>query len=400
MNLLHVTPYLGPAWAFGGVPWAVASLARAQVAAGHQVVVLTTDAMAPHERLPTGDTYVDGVRVIRVRNISGAVRMWLNLSTPIGLRAPARALFQSQPIDVVHLHELRTVENLLVVAEAPPTVPVVLSPHGTIGPGTGAVLAWATRAWDGSLGKGLLARVDQLVASCAAEARELVALYSDRGLPLHQAAVTVVPDGVELSAFADVPDRAPALARFDLGNGPVVLFLGQLSERNGLSLLVSAFSEVVARVPRAQLLVAGPDHGVLADTRAQVRARGLDASVRFAGYLTGRDVRAAFAAADLFARPALADGFPRAALEALASGVPVLLSAGCAFPEAAAAGAGCTLANETKAWADVMGSLLAAPGPLEAMRGRTRRLAARYAWPAVAATLDDVYARARRGQPA
>ena len=66
MTILHVTPYYAPAWAYGPVPARVAQLAQAQASAGHQVTVLTTDAMAPHERLPPGESTLDGVRVIRV----------------------------------------------------------------------------------------------------------------------------------------------------------------------------------------------------------------------------------------------------------------------------------------------------------------------------------------------
>lgn len=191
MNLLHVTPYFGPAWAFGGVPSAVTQLARAQCAEGHQVIVLTTDAMAPHERLPPGEACVDGVRVIRVRNASGVVRSWLNLSTPIGLGARARALFRSEPIDIVHLHELRTVENLMVAAWAPAAIRLVLSPHGTIGCVTHR--SRARRAWDASVGDLLLARVGHLVAGSEAEAAEIAALYRERRLGPGRAAIFVVP---------------------------------------------------------------------------------------------------------------------------------------------------------------------------------------------------------------
>ena len=199
MNVLHVTPYFAPAWACGPVPRAVAELARAQVAAGHQVVVLTTDATAPHERLPSGDQRVEGVRVFRARNISGVARMWLNVSTPVGMRARARALFQSEQFDIVHLHELRTVENLLVVAEASPAVPLVLSPHGTLNRRTGR--SWARRAWDASVGDRLLARVGQLIACSDTEAEEIAALYGERGIALRPDAIAVVRSGADVSAI-------------------------------------------------------------------------------------------------------------------------------------------------------------------------------------------------------
>ena len=57
------------------------------------MTVLTTDAMAPHERLEPGETVEDGVRIVRVASVTGALRSWLNLSTPIGFgRRAARLL--------------------------------------------------------------------------------------------------------------------------------------------------------------------------------------------------------------------------------------------------------------------------------------------------------------------
>lgn len=206
MNVLHVTPYFAPAWACGHVPRAVTALARAQLAAGHEVVVLTTDATAPHERLPSGEAPVEGVRVFRVRNVSGVARMWLNVSTPVGMRYRARALFQSEQFDIVHFHELRTVENLVVAAEAPSAVPLVLSPHGTLNGRLG--LSWARRAWDASVGDRLLGRVSQLVACSDAEAVEITALYGARGVALHRDAVAVVRSDLEMSeVYSRVRER-------------------------------------------------------------------------------------------------------------------------------------------------------------------------------------------------
>ncbi len=129
MNRLHVIPYYAPAWAYGGSVRAATELTRALVRAGHRVTVLTTDTLSPHERAPVPRETLDGVEVVRARNLSNALRGRLNLSTPRGMAALARSLIVERRIDLVHCHELRTVENLRVapVAEAL-DVPVVVSP--------------------------------------------------------------------------------------------------------------------------------------------------------------------------------------------------------------------------------------------------------------------------------
>jgi len=119
LGVVHVSPYLHPAWAYGDVPSHVFELARAQAGAGHTVTVLTTDAHAPHERLPAGEGQADGVRIVRVRNVVGPALTGLGLSTPMGIRRQARRLFAEHRRGMVHLHELWTIENLLLLASTP-----------------------------------------------------------------------------------------------------------------------------------------------------------------------------------------------------------------------------------------------------------------------------------------
>jgi hypothetical protein len=167
---------------------------------GHAVSVLTTDALAPHERLPHGEKEVDGVRVIRVRNVSGVARTSLHVSTPLGLRRSARQLFRHQPVDILHLHEVRTIENLALLAVRPPGVVTIISPHGTIG--SEALRSWTRRLWDRWIEDRVLREVDHLLAASDAEADEIQALYRSRGRALHPAQITVVPDGVAWPAIA------------------------------------------------------------------------------------------------------------------------------------------------------------------------------------------------------
>ncbi|MFN8563218.1 MAG: glycosyltransferase [Anaerolineae bacterium] len=136
MNIVHLTPYYAPAYAFGGVTRAVEGMARTLARRGHQVSVLTTDALSQHERY-TGalDSVQDGVRVVRVRNLSTWLRGRLNLSTPPGMGRLAADLLADA--DILHIHELRTSENLLVTPVMAWTMPIVLSPHGTLTLGTG-----------------------------------------------------------------------------------------------------------------------------------------------------------------------------------------------------------------------------------------------------------------------
>ena len=87
MHILHLTPYYAPAYAFGGVTRSVEGMTRALARRGHRVTVLTTDALDQTSRTDApSDEMLNGVHVLRVRNLSPFLRGRLNLSTPYRLR--------------------------------------------------------------------------------------------------------------------------------------------------------------------------------------------------------------------------------------------------------------------------------------------------------------------------
>lgn len=391
MRLLHVIPYYAPAWSYGGSVRAAADLTRALAAAGHTVHVLTTDTLTPRERLPIYEETIEGVQVTRVRNRSNWLRGRLNLSSPVGIERAARRLIETHRIEIVHCHEVRTVENLRVTPVANRLgVPVMLSPHGTLPYETGRTSV--KRLWDRALGRRLMPRFDRVIALTASEAADARAIWMGRGMSLPDAKIAIVPNGVHVADFTHLPDPAPFRARWDLGGGLVVLFLGRLHERKGLQFLIPAFAQAAETLPDARLLIAGPDEGMIDRLQAQVGEYRLTGRVVFTGMLNGADKLAALAAADLFALPAVGEGFSMAVLEAMACGLPVLLTPGCNFPEVVDAGAGLVIAREVDALAGALRDLLV-DDERRAVMGRAARemVHMRYTWPQVVAQLEQVY---------
>ncbi|MEP7293254.1 MAG: glycosyltransferase, partial [Chloroflexota bacterium] len=377
MNIVHLSPYYAPAYAFGGVTRAVEGIARALTARGHTVIVLTTDALSQTERF-TGalDAVQDGVRVVRVPNRSVMLRGRLNLSTPLGIGHAAADLLATA--DLLHVHEFRTAENLLVTPIATRLgIPIILSPHGTLtlSTGRGALKS----VWDRLLSPVLARRFAAVVALTAAEADEARAAWASFGVDASNARFTIVPNGVDPDEFAHLPGRASFRARYNLGDAPVCLFLGRLHARKGVEVLVRAFQQ--ANLPNARLVLAGPDEGMLAALQPL-----LDQRITVTGYLSGADRLAALASADLFCLPAAGEGLSMAALEALASGLPVILSPGCNLPEAASAGAGLIVQPQVAPLASALRALLTDAPRRASMSAAARALVRdRFTWSAAAA---------------
>jgi len=400
MHVLHVAPYYAPAWSFGGVVAAVTGLAEAQSRAGHQVTVLTTDALGRSGRIDALDETLRGVRVVRRRIVSGLLRRQLHLSTPLGFRTAAVDLLRETQVDLVHFHELRTVENLIVAGCAQSAgIPRVVSPHGTLPYTIGSKIA--KRTWDLVFATSLVRRFDHVIALTGQEAGDTHALWNRFGARLLEPQVSIVPNGVAPLPPASPAIRAAFRRRWQLGEGPVILFLGRLAERKGLGLLITAFDDIVPRCPGARLLVVGPDEGVLGRMKARVRTLGLEGHVTFAGLLVGEEKLEALASSDIFALPAHGEGHSIATLEAMAMGLPVVISDSVSMPELEAEGAGIVVRPVAGLLAEALADLAGDAARRLRMGQRGRALVAReYTWADIAARMDKVYQGVlRRGHP-
>ncbi len=380
MHILHLTPYYAPAYAYGGVVRSVEGMACALVRRGHAVTILTTDAFDQHNRY-TGamDTVNGGIRVVRARNLSARLRGRLNLSSPLSMRTLARDLLPQA--DVIHCHEFRTAENLLVTPVATRLgKSLVLSPHGTLALDTGR--SGFKRAWDRLLSPALAQRFGQVIGLTDAEVEDARRLWETFGAT---ARFSRIPNGVDLDEYANLPGREVFRQRYRLGDGPVCLFMGRLHMRKGVGVLVEAFKR--ANVPGAALVIAGPDEGILPILQPK-----LDNRIILTGYLSGAERLAALAAADVLALPAVGEGLPMVALEAMAAGLPVILSPGCNLPEVGEVGAGVVVEPRVETVEAALRDLLPDESKRRQMGHRARILVnERFTWDSVAAQLEAAY---------
>ena len=385
MRILHLTPYYKPAYAFGGVVRSVEGMATALARRGHEVTILTTDAQDQRRRYAGAhDEIIDGARVLRRPNILPALRGRVNLSTPRGMKRSAEAILPA--VDVLHLHEFRTLENWLATPVARGlNVPIALSPHGTLNLTTGRGILKS--AWDRLLSPGIAQGIDHVIALSEAERDEAEALWKSFRNRRAPTRFSVVPNGVDLGEFDRRALASAFRQRYELGDEPTLLFMGRLQARKGVDVLIEAFQ--AAGFTESRLLIVGPDEGMLPALRALA---GGDRRILFTGYLAGDERLGALAASDVFALPATGEGQPMAALEAMAAGLPVVLSPGCNLDAVADCGAGFVVEPTVEAFADKLRLLLSDPALRREMGERARQLAEeRFAWNRIAERLEEIY---------
>lgn len=381
MHILHITPYYAPAYSFGGVVRMVEGLAQAQLGRGHQVTVLTTDALSLNNRY-TGelDLVQNGIRVIRCPNLIYALRRY-NLDTPFSMSATAKDILPD--VDIVHLHEFRTIENLLVTPIASKqNKPIVLSPHGTLTYDTGR--SSLKSFWDKMLSPRIASSIQHIVALAQAELDDAKVTWEQFSSTPN---FTIVPNGVELGDYDDLPDGTSFREKYQLGDANIVLFMGRLHQRKGVDVLARAFKK--ANLPNTKLVIAGPDEGMLSSLEALA-----DDTVILTGYLSGEERLSALASADVFALPAIGEGLSMAVLEAMASGLPVLLSHGCNLPEVAGTQAGYVIDVDEQELISALEKLFSDREKLQQMGHNAQNLIRqKFTWQIVAQQMDDVYSR-------
>jgi len=154
-------------------------------------------------------------------------------------------------------------------------------------------------------------RAEVVVAKCEGEAAMIRAV--DQNVP-----IALIPNGVDLDAFRE---RIPPP-----DNGPLRLIcVGRLIERKGQHHLIQAVKRLLDQGIDVALDLIGTGDS-RASYEAQARALGTEKKVRFVGYVPREEIAAYYEAAHVFVLPSYNEGMSVATLEAMAAGLPLVVS--------------------------------------------------------------------------
>lgn len=348
----------------GGVEHQIRDLAVELTRRGHEVHVLTSIPGAPS---------LDGVRVHRL-DVSRIPYYRVTVS-PRALGQLER-IFRAQCFDVVHGHgSYSPLAYAAVWVARRLGIASVLSSHNVLGPRVAALA--------GALVRRLDVAPDQVTAVSALTRREMEQVFSRPA--------AVVPNGIDLSAWR-VPRRVDGLQ---------VVSAMRYYVRKAPHELVHAIPQILAGLPahlepRFVLAGDGPHRARL--ERFIARA-GLADRVRFPGTVSHGELRRLFAQSQLFIHANVKEAFGLAALEARASGLPVVAMRASGVRELVEHERTGLLADDRADWVGCVRRLLL-DGRLRAeLTARSGEGLDRFSLARVADRYLDVYAQAR-GEPA
>jgi teichuronic acid biosynthesis glycosyltransferase TuaC len=304
LQILLVTRRFPPAP--GGVEYEVMEIARRLHSRGHEVGVYASDLYSdiPPRRLSYQDSHLcDGIRIRRFPALPIPFRKTRGTSmTPTMLLA---CLVDRDFPSLVHAHGLNLVTiSASLLAQRRRKTKVICTTHSD------------PRLLSGNFPTRILAHFDGIIALTQIEREFMLNLGLDKDK------VRVIPNGINIQAFANLPSADYFRKKLRL-RGHLILCVGRIdSLSKGCGVLIEAVSLVQQRMGECVIVFAGPDWGSQKDL--QILSARRKVHVVFTGNLRLDDLRAAFVACDVLALPSFVESLPVSILEGMLCGAPVV----------------------------------------------------------------------------
>jgi glycosyltransferase involved in cell wall biosynthesis len=289
--------------------------------------------------------------------------------------------------DAVHIHAVFSHSSLAAsTAARAANVPYIVRPLGSLDPWS-MRQKWPLKAllWRGAC-RSMLTHASAVHYTSTQE-QDL----AESSLNLRRG--VVIPLGVnsEFSEWQATPADMDRQRKQD----PYVLFLGRLHPKKGLELLIPAFARATEDAARSnwQLILAGDgDPAYVARLRLLASEAGTE-RITFAGWVNGDTKRSLLSNAWLVALTSYQENFGLSVAEAMASGVPVLVSEHVNLAtEIRRAGAGWVSRLEIGALAEILDGALDEEARAD-KASAAAEFAKQYRWPAIAQRLLELYAQ-------
>ncbi len=324
-RVLHVLDHSLPLQS--GYTFRTRAILKAQQAAGLEVRGITG---LRHFAEGPDTEQADGILFHRTRGAAAGpvgLREWREISR---LQAAIEALCAHWRPDVLHAHSPALCGEAALRASRKLGIPLVYEirafwEDAAVGNGTGTAGSLKYRLTR-SLENHVVAGADAVVTICQGLKDDLISRGNS------PARITLSPNGVDLSLFGDPAAPDPALRReLNLGEGPVIGFIGSFYDYEGLDVLIDAMPLLLESHADARLLLVGggPCEAAL---KAQAEASPAAHAIRFVGRVPHHEVERYYALADVMAYPRKASRLtnlvtPLKPLEAMAQGKLVAASA-------------------------------------------------------------------------
>jgi len=263
-------------------------------------------------------------------------------------------------------------------------VPYVIEPMGMYRPIDRSFRL--KRLWHATLGEISWRYAARIVATSEMERQELL----DDGVPNDK--VVLRYNGIDVPGALDKGWPGTFRAKWGIRSDElIVLFLGRLIPRKGADVLIDAFAQACAE--KGRLVIAGPEGepGYRATLEERAREAGIGSKVIFTGALYDQDKESVLADADIFVLPSRYENFANSAAEAMAFGVPVIITEFCGLRSLVRGRAGLVVSPEKMALAKALSDLISDSELYARLKAGCSKVAAELGWDRVTEQMEDYY---------
>jgi glycosyltransferase involved in cell wall biosynthesis len=322
MEILILSPVFSPAWQYGGIVPASEILVTALSKMGHNITVVTSDALDKDGRYENENTIqANNIEILRFKNISN-ILAWNRLFLTSGVSKWARKNIDK--FDIVHMLDYRYYSNFSFYKELIKfNIPYVITPlHPFKEYGRKKVIK---ELFDKTVGFKILEKARIIVTQGKEEMDSLIR----KGFEISK--IRIVPNPVEIATYTDQFEPGVFRKQLHIENDKkIILYLGRLDHIKGIDMLLEAFERIDIRNPdKSVLVIAGPDAGygkVLFKKILQSNAR---TKIKIIGPLTANQKILAFKDSDIYVLPSRYEEFGIVPIEAYAAGIPIVITAHC-----------------------------------------------------------------------
>ena len=315
LNILHILENVSPR--YGGPGKACKEMCEVLARNGTKVTIFTTNRDYPKGQLDVPiNTEVD----------QRGYKIWYFpvqfLPYVFSLQMMNALRIHIKDYDLVHIHGLYRFPTTIAAYYARKyCVPYIMRPHGCLDP----FLFYKSK-------NRIVKRVHEYLAEKPNLNNAMAVQYTSKEemflVPIKiRAKSLIIPLGLDLKEYENLPPFGRFRKKYNLEGKRLILHFGRINFKKGLDILVKAFAQIAGVRDDVYLVLAGPDNeGYIQKVEKWLIQEGIKNKTIFTGMLQGDDKLAVLQDADIFVLPSYSENFGIAVVEAMACGLPVVIS--------------------------------------------------------------------------
>ncbi len=328
-KILIVIPYFIPAYSYGGPVKVAYDHAIGLIKKGYEVTVVTTDALDAKNRNKIKDETIDGIHIVRFRNMSNYLAKFYNIYLPIWMKK----WFQTNisDYDVVHIHDFFTMPTIWAAKYARKNnIKYFVQPHGSANFNPKRGKSFVKKSFFSLFWNTILSCSDKIIAVSKSEKDEIY-FEGDKNK------IKILYNGI---SYKDIEDEINKITEDDVYNfrkkygliwKKIILSVWRLQKVKRFDKLIDYSKELLKNNSEWKVLIVWPDEWEKENLLSQIEKEKLQGKVILTGWLYWKEKYISYNITNIYSLCSDSEGLSMTILDAIYYDLPLLISKECNF---------------------------------------------------------------------